>query len=87
MGSDYLDKNYYGRIKMKHDVESNWNKATNFTPLVGEPIAYDPDSNHAYTRFKIGDGVTNVNLLPFIADDKLDVTDVITNAEIDAICV
>ena len=53
------------RIVHKHDVESNWIKATGFTPLLGELIIYDPDTTHSYSRFKIGDGVSNVNDLPF----------------------
>ena len=63
----------------KHDVELNWNKATNFIPKQGEIIVYDIDSNHSYERIKIGDGVTNVNNLPFVIST-------LTNDEIDAIC-
>ena len=33
-----------GRFKHKHDTEENWNKATNFAPLAGETIVYDPDA-------------------------------------------
>ncbi len=49
-----------GRIKQKHDTEENWNKATNFAPLFGETIVYDPDSKHPYPRYKTGiwDGET-----------------------------
>lgn len=66
----------------KHDLEVNWNKAINFTPQSGEIIVYDieVDSNgilrgdlplgrtipYTYSRFKIGDGISNVNDLPFI---------------------
>ena len=53
------------RIQNKHDVETNWEKAVNFIPKVGELIVYDPDETHTYSRFKIGDGVTSVNSLPF----------------------
>lgn len=53
------------RISHKHDVEANWNLATNFTPLEAELIVYDEDENYSYKRFKIGDGTTNVNSLPF----------------------
>lgn len=60
------------RIIHKHDVESNWNKATNFIPKQGELIVYDKDSTYTYERFKIGDGVTNVNSLPFADDTKVD---------------
>lgn len=54
-----------GRIVNKHDVQANWEKATNFTPMLGEIIVYDVDENFAYERFKIGDGQQNVNALPF----------------------
>jgi hypothetical protein len=53
------------RVVHKHDTEENWLKATNFIPKQGEMIIYDIDENYNYERFKIGDGVTNVNLLPF----------------------
>lgn len=53
------------RIVHKHDIETNWNKATNFIPLIGEIIVYDKDASHDYERFKIGDGVTKVTQLPF----------------------
>lgn len=43
-----------GRLKNKHDTEENWNKATNFAPLAGETIVYDPDSTHPYPRYKTG---------------------------------
>lgn len=54
-----------GRYVQKHDIEANWAKAVNFTPLQGEIIVYDVDENNSYERFKIGDGITNVNNLPF----------------------
>lgn len=62
------EKNIKSRIIHKHDLESNWILATNFTPKQGELIIYDIDDNHSYERFKIGDGKTNVNLLPFTED-------------------
>jgi hypothetical protein len=67
------------RIVHKHDVEANWKLAAGFTPLAGEIIVYDVDENYSYERFKIGDGVTNVNNLPFCYS-------AITNDEIDDIC-
>ena len=36
--------------------------------MIGEIIVYDADENHNYPRFKIGDGVTTVTLLPFYGD-------------------
>ena len=53
------------RIVHKHDTETNWNKAINFIPLIGEIIVYDTDENYNYERFKIGDGKTTVINLPF----------------------
>ena len=60
----------------KHDTEENWLKATGFIPEKGQIIIYDPDINHNYARYKIGDGVlnaetgkvegTNINNLPFV---------------------
>lgn len=73
-------KNIKSRIQHKHDTEANWLKATNFIPLIGELIIYDPDTTHSESRFKIGDGATLVNDLPFAgggiegitsSDDKL----------------
>lgn len=73
------EKNIKSRIVHKHDVELNWNKATNFIPKQGELIVYDKDSNYDYERVKIGDGATNVINLPFVIST-------LTNDEIDAIC-
>lgn len=53
------------RIINKHATESDWEKAINFIPLLGEFIIYDPDEKFLCARFKIGDGVSNVNDLPF----------------------
>lgn len=57
------------RIQNKHDTEANWAKATTFKPLAGELIIYDKDSNNAKPRFKVGDGITTVTSLPFVAID------------------
>ena len=54
------------RIQNKNDIEANWLKATNFTPLKGEVIIYNEDSTHNYKRVKIGDGNTLVSNLPFL---------------------
>ena len=59
------EKNIKSRVIQKHDTEANWNLAINFIPKQGELIVYDKDSIYNYERFKIGDGVTNVNALPF----------------------
>lgn len=57
------------RIIQKHDIEANWQKATNFIPKKGEIIVYDIDSNHNYERIKIGDGEHIPNNLPFVTDN------------------
>lgn len=70
------EKNFNNvRIVNKHDIEANWLKATNFTPKQGEIIVYDVDSTHSYERIKIGDGVHNVNSLPFYAGSWADLAD------------
>lgn len=73
------EKNIKSRVVHKHDTESNWSKATTFIPKQGEIIIYDIDSNHSYERFKIGDGVTKVNSLPF-ANDKIIVDNALSSS-------
>ena len=70
-------KNINGRIQHKHDIEENWLKATNFIPLIGELIVYDPDSSHTDARLKIGDGQTLVNDLPFATVDTISWNDLV----------
>lgn len=53
-------KQVNSRIQQKIDTSENWSKALNFKPLQGEIIIYT-DLN----RFKVGDGITLVNDLPF----------------------
>lgn len=48
-------------ITLKHDTAENWAKAVNFIPSKGEVIIYDDMD----PPFKIGDGIRNVNDLPF----------------------
>jgi hypothetical protein len=70
------------RISLKHDVDANWKTASNnnFVPKDGEVIIYDIDSNgsttdpkgHTVKRYKIGDGKTKVNDLPFVSDQSVD---------------
>lgn len=73
-------KDFYTRIQHKIDTEENWNKAVNFVPLKGEIIIYDTDSTHDYKRIKIGDGVTTVVNLEFVADYDIDGDGVVDNA-------
>lgn len=61
----------HARIVSIHDVESNWNSAKTFIPRAGELVIYDPDHDHHYSRFKIGDGKTLVADLPFSLDIAL----------------
>lgn len=71
------EKNINSRIQHKHDIETNWLKATAFIPKQGELIIYDIDDNHDYERIKIGDGTTIVSNLPFINDNKANKTDIV----------
>lgn len=52
------------RTIQKHDTEANW-ESSSIIPKKGEIIVYDPDENHAESRFKIGDGVKTPSALPF----------------------
>ena len=62
------EKIFNSRIIHKHDTEAHWRLAVNFIPKKAEIIVYDRDNNYNYERFKIGDGVSNVNDLPFVND-------------------
>lgn len=64
-------KELNSRIVLKHDIESNWNRATTFIPNKGEIIVYDIDDNYSYERFKIGDGVTTAIQLPFYLEQEI----------------
>ena len=57
------------RICPKGDVEANWNKAVGFIPLDKEIIIYKKDDTHPAARFKVGDGKTSVQDLPFSGTD------------------
>ena len=72
------------RIIQKHDIAENWEKAVNFIPKQGEIIIYDPDNTHMIARFKIGDGNTKVNNLPFIGeiDESLTKSGVAADAKV-----
>lgn len=62
------EKRIKTRIVQKHATETDWEKAVNFVPLQGEVIIYDIDDNYSCERIKIGDGIQNVNALPFFND-------------------
>ena len=57
------------RFCPKGDTEANWNKAVGFVPLDKEIIIYKADAEHPVARFKIGDGKTGVQELPFAGAD------------------
>lgn len=59
------------RFTLKNDTEENWKKAVNFIPKKGEPIIYNKDAKHNYSRIKIGDGITKVSNLPFSNIDNV----------------
>jgi len=59
-----------GRIQHKHDTEANWLNTTDFTPKEGELIIYDKDNSYTHPRLKIGDGINDVNNLPFIGSTR-----------------
>ena len=64
------EKTLKTRVVLKHDTEANWKTAGNaanpFIPKKGEVIIYDPDDTHTCSRQKVGDGIKNVNELPFL---------------------
>ena len=63
------EKQIKARLQQKHDIEANWNLATNFVPKQGELIVYDKDDENAVERLKIGDGVSTVSNLPFVVPE------------------
>ena len=86
-------KMFKTRLQQKHDIQANWEKSK-LVPLAGEIIVYDDryldtDLNEVVivapkVRYKIGDGFTPVNDLPFINNEELtpvDGTLVITNKD------
>jgi hypothetical protein len=80
----FENDNFKGEIKMtektfnnvrvinKHDIEANWSKAS-FIPKKAELIIYDmydTDGNKVAdsVRYKIGDGISDINSLAFATD-------------------
>lgn len=79
-----MTKEFLVKQQQIHDIEANWNKTINFIPLKGEIIIYDPDDNLDYSRFKIGDGVTDVKNLPFsIGNTGVDLSKYATQEMVD----
>lgn len=58
-------------IVTAHDIEENWRTKSSAVPLRGEQIIYDPDEQHPYARYKVGDGSTPLKDLPFIVDEAI----------------
>lgn len=65
------------RFTPKGDIEANWKKAVGFIPLDKEIIIYKPDETHSAARFKVGDGKTEVNDLPFSGTDMEAISELI----------
>lgn len=71
------------RLIHTHDTEENWNRCVSFVPKKGEIIVYDPDDNHRYPRFKMGNGLTAVTHLPFAI--KVDIEEIFNGLNNDLI--
>ena len=78
-----MDTTRPARIQNKHDIEANWLKNSDFIPMLAEVIIYDReiDENgntlelpsgrtqpYVVERIKIGDGIHDVNDLPFFGE-------------------
>ena len=57
------------RIKHKSNTSEYWAGQT-FSPLEGELVIYNDDNNK---QIKIGDGNTDINSLPFLYENKLEI--------------
>ena len=66
------EKRLKTKIINKHDTQANWEKSS-YIPSQAELVVFDIDSTYSYERFKIGDGKTNVNSLPFADAHILDI--------------
>lgn len=79
-----IQKRVKSKVIHKHELEANWLKST-YLPEQGEWVVYDVEVNangtalelpqgrtapYTYQRVKMGDGVHNVNELPFIDANK-----------------
>lgn len=49
---------------VKTDLAINWEKAVNYVPAAGTIIIYEYEDS--VPRIKMGDGITKVNVLPFL---------------------
>ena len=62
---------------IRSDTEENWKKAKNFIPAKDELIEYCGEIK----KFKVGDGIHNVNDLPFIDTNKYTIEGECLNVE------
>ena len=69
-----MEKIIRARLKQKHGSRDYWSSQIDFIPLSGELIVYDDhklytdeqNQRHNVPGFKVGDGVTPINSLPFV---------------------
>ena len=62
------NKTFNCRVMNKSDIEANWKSRSDFIPLNGEMIIFTQGEGYSHARIKIGDGITDVNSLPFVDD-------------------
>lgn len=82
-----IKKPVKAKVILKHELEANWLQST-YVPEQGEQVIYDreidADGNILalpegrtepinYQRLKLGDGILNVNELPFISNELLQI--------------
>jgi hypothetical protein len=73
------DKLYHIKTIPFHATEAEWSQI-NYIPKDGEIIVYDKDATHTYTRFKIGDGATQVSLLQYSMVSPIELANAIASA-------
>lgn len=61
----------HARLIPLHDIEENWDKVSDFIPKLAEPVIFDPDDKHPYSRTKIGDGKTLLHDLKFTVEEEI----------------
>ena len=59
------------RFFLKHATEEEWNTQVDFVPGKGEAVFYSVDETHTAPRLKVGDGVTLLKDLPFVATGSI----------------
>ena len=66
------DSNMKARISQLHKTEAQWAIMTDFVPLPGELIIFDPDEQNKNALLKIGDGSTPLRSLQFVIGTTAD---------------